>query len=348
VHEFFAAGLVQSAINNPQLTIMKALITGATGFVGSHIVDQLLEKQYSVRCLVRKSSDMKWLNGKPIELVYGDVFDEHALQNAVSGVEYVYHSAGLTKAKTKEEYFRANATGTKNLLDATLRQNPSLKRFVHVSSGAAVGPSQTKAPIDETARPHPITTYGKSKWQAEEECTKVMKTLPLTIVRPPAVFGERDKDVFEFFNTFAKGLQPMVGFSEKYVSLIHVTDLVRGIILAGESPNTVGQTYFITSKDVYGWKEIGEATRVVMNRRALRIRIPEAGIYLIAAFAELFSTLSPKPALINFEKAKDMVQNYWTFSHEKAKRDFGFEQQISLEEGIRRAVEWYKREGWLK
>jgi nucleoside-diphosphate-sugar epimerase len=324
-----------------------ALVTGGTGFVGSHIVDQLLEKEYSVRCLIRKSSDTKWLNRKRVALVYGDLFDENAMREAVSGVDYIYHSAGLTKAKTKEEYYRANSTGTKNLLEATLQHNPRLRRFVHVSSGAAVGPSETKIPIDETAKPHPLTTYGKSKLQAEEECATAMGNLSITIVRPPAVFGERDKDVFEFFNTFAKGLQPMVGFSEKYVSLIHVTDLARGIILAGESANTVGQAYFITSKEVYGWKEIGEVTRKVMNRNALRLRIPEAGIYAIAAFAELFAMFSPKPALINFEKAKDMVQNYWTFSHEKAKRDFGFEQQISLEEGIRRTVEWYTREGWL-
>lgn len=345
VHQY--SKFQESAINNPKPAIMNALVTGGTGFVGSHIVDQLLEKRYSVRCLIRKSSDTKWLNGKPIEFVYGDLFDEIAMEQAVRGVDYIYHSAGLTKAKTKEEYYRANATGTKNLLETTITHNPNLKRFVHVSSGAAVGPSQTKTPIDEAAQPHPLTTYGKSKSQAEEECARVSDKLPITIVRPPAVFGERDKDVFEFFNTFAKGLQPMVGFSEKYVSLIHVTDLVRGMILAGESLNTIGQTYFITSKEVYGWKEIGEVTRSVMNRRALRLRIPEAGIYIIAAFAEFFSMFSPKPALINFEKARDMVQNYWTFSHEKAKRDFGFEQHLSLEEGIRRTVEWYKREGWL-
>ncbi len=327
---------------------MKALVTGGTGFVGSHLVDLLLQKNYSVRCLIRKSSDTKWLNGKGIEYVYGDLFDHNALRDAVNGVDYVYHCAGVTKAKTKQEYYRGNAEGTKNILDAALKHNPQLRRFVHVSSGAAVGPSSSRIPITEEAPAHPLTTYGKSKWQAEEDCRKVMDRLPITIVRPPAVFGQRDKDIFEFFSTMSKGLQPMVGFSEKYVSLIHVTDLVRGIILAGESGKTVGQTYFITSKEVYGWKEIGEVTRKALNRSALRLRIPEGGIYVIAAFAEFFSTFSLKPALINFEKARDMVQDYWTFDHSKAKRDFGFEQQVSLEEGIHRTVDWYKKEGWLK
>jgi len=329
-------------------TFVKALVTGGTGFVGSHLVDVLLQKNYFVRCLIRKSSDTKWLKGKPIEFVYGDLFDENALREAVSGVEYIYHAAGVTKAKTPEEYYKGNATGTKNILEAAIKHNPALKRFVHVSSGAAVGPSASKTPITEEAPARPLTTYGKSKWKSEEECLRVMDKLPITIVRPPAVYGPRDKDIFEFFSTMSRGLQPMVGFKEKYVSLIHVGDLVRGFVLAGESAKTTGQTYFITSKEIYGWKEIGEVTRKVMNRSALRLRIPEAGIYVIAVFAEFFSMFSPKPALINLEKARDMVQDYWTFDHTKAKRDFGYEQQLSLEEGIRTTVEWYKKEGWLK
>lgn len=326
---------------------MKALVTGGTGFVGSHLVDILLKKKYAVRCLIRKSSDTKWLNDKPIEFVYGDLFDEHALREAVSGVDYIYHSAGVTKAKKKEEYYRANATGTKNILEATLKHNQKLKRFIHISSQAAVGPSETRTPITEERPANPLTTYGKSKWNAEEECHRLMDKFPITIVRPPVVYGERDKDVFEFFNTYKKGLQPMVGFSEKLVSMIHVVDLVRGIVLAGESEKTTGQTYFITSLRQYGWEEIGEATRKAMNKGALRIRLPEFAIYIIAAFAEFFSLFSPKPALINLEKARDMVQNYWTCDPSKAKRDFGFEQEISLEEGIRRTVEWYAEMKWL-
>lgn len=326
---------------------MKALVTGGTGFVGSHLVDFLLQRNYHVRCLIRKTSDTKWLKEKPVEFVYGDLFDENALREAVSGVEYIYHSAGVTKAKTKAEYYRGNATGTKNILEATLKHNPTLKRFVHISSQAAVGPSESRTPITEDRPANPLTTYGKSKWQAEVECHRVMDKLPITIVRPPVVYGERDKDVFEFFNTYKKGLQPMVGFSEKLVSMIHVADLVRGIVMAGESDKALGQTYFITSTRQHGWEEIGEATRKVMNKGALRIRLPEFVVYIIAAFAEFFSLFSSEPALINFEKAKDMVQDYWTCDASKAKRDFGFEQEISLEEGIRRTVEWYVERKWL-
>jgi dihydroflavonol-4-reductase len=326
---------------------VKALVTGATGFIGSHLVEFLLKKNYTVRCLLRKTSSTVWLKNLPVEFVYGDLFSEDALREAVQGVEIIFHSAGVTKAKTKEEYYRGNATGTKNLLEAVRRQNPALKRFVHVSSQAAVGQSATKAPITEDAPAHPITTYGRSKWQAEEECLRMMPGLPITILRPPVVYGPRDKDVFEFFSTMKKGLQPIVGFGEKYVSMIHVGDLVRGFAMAAESPVAQGQTYFISSKQIYDWRQIGDATKRIMDRFVLRIRIPEPGVYVVAAFAELFSRFSTKPALINFEKARDMVQDYWTADASKAKRDFGFEQEISLERGIEDTVRWYKVQGWL-
>jgi len=326
---------------------VKALVTGGTGFIGSHLVELLLTKQYTTRCLIRKSSDTRWLNGLPLEFVHGDLFDERALREAVSGVDYIYHSAGLTKAKTSEEYYRANTIGTRNLLEATAAHNPRLKRFVHVSSQAAVGPSPTREPITEETKPHPITTYGKSKWKSEEECMRFFDRLPITIVRPPAVYGPRDKDIFEFFRTMSRGLQPMIGFHEKYVSLIHVKDLVRGFVLAGESSKANGQTYFLSSKQVYGWKELGETTRKIIDRFALRLRVPESAVYAVAAFAELFALFSPKPALMNFEKARDVVQDYWTCDSSKAKRDLGFEQQISFEDGARETVEWYRKHGWL-
>ena len=326
---------------------MKVLVTGGNGFIGSHLVELLLSRHYSVRCLVRTTSDLTWVKGLAVEFIHGDLFDHDALRKAVENVDYVFHSAGVTKAKTKEEYYRGNTTGTKNLLEVTRTYNPSLKRFVHVSSQAAVGPSPSRVPIDEDTPAHPITTYGKSKWQAEEECLKVSNTLPVTIVRPPVVYGPRDKDVFEFFHTLKKGLQPTVGFGEKLVSMIHVQDLVRGFVMAAESDVAAGRTYFISSKGVHGWKEIGEAAQNAMNRKALRIRLPESVVYVVAAFAEFFSLFSSKPALINFEKARDMVQDYWTCDASRAKQDFGFEQEISLEEGIRNTVSWYKEHGWL-
>lgn len=325
-----------------------ALVTGGSGFIGSHLVEQLLNKGYTVRCLLRKTSSMEWLKDLKIDIVYGDVFDTQALAHAVRGVEYVYHSAGLTKAKTPDEYYRANAEGTRNLLQAVQAHAPDLKRFIFLSSQTAAGPSPSATPVTEDFPSAPITTYGKSKLQAEVECRKFEDRLPITIVRLPAVYGPRDKDMFEFFSTVRKGLQPVVGFGEKYVSLLHVADVVRGLIMAGESEKSVGQTYFLSSKKIYGWMEVGQVTRKILGRKALTVKIPEAGVYVVATFAEFLALFSKKPALINYEKARDMVQNYWTCDSAKAKRDFGFEQQVGLEEGVRDTVTWCLKQGWLR
>jgi dihydroflavonol-4-reductase len=326
---------------------MKILVTGATGFIGSHLVALLLSKGHHVRCLVRKTSNLIWLKELSVEYMYGDIYDDAALRQAVDGVQYIYHSAGLTKAKTREEYFRANAEGTQRLLRAAAEAAPGLSRFLHVSSQAAAGPSTTRDPIDESVPPHPITTYGRSKYQSELECRAFEGRVPCTICRPPAVYGPRDKDVFEFFHTMSRGLQPMIGIHDTYVSLIHVKDLVRGFVMAAESPITVGQTYFISSSNVYTWKEIGEVTREALGKFALRVRVPVFGVYGIAAVAEFLAKFSSKPALINLEKARDMVQTFWTCDASKAKRDFGFEQEVSLKEGVLDTVQWARTQGWL-
>jgi nucleoside-diphosphate-sugar epimerase len=326
---------------------MRVLITGATGFIGGHLTEALHNKGYQLRCLVRKTSDLQWIKHLPIEYVYGDLFDTQVLTRAMKDVEYIYHLAGVTKAKTKEEYFTGNHLATKNLLNAVLASQANLKRFIYVSSQTAVGPTLAGESVDETTPFHPITTYGISKMEAEKECLALMGQLPITIVRPPAVYGPRDKDVFEFFNTMNKGLQPMIGFNNKTVSLIHVKDLVDGIILAGEHENGLRQTYFISSERFYNWKEVGEVTSRVIGKKALRLKIPEFGVYIIATVSELFSLLSRKPVLLNLEKARDIVQNAWTCSIAKAQRELNFRESFTLEEGIKNTVAWYRQHHWL-
>ncbi|MBI1804043.1 MAG: NAD-dependent epimerase/dehydratase family protein [Ignavibacteria bacterium] len=328
---------------------MRVLITGATGFIGSHLTEALHAKGHQIRCLVRRTSNLVWIKHLPIDYIYGDLFDHDVLKKAVDTIDCIYHLAGITKAKTKAEYFLGNHIATKNLLQAILASNSRLTRFVHVSSQAAVGPSLNGKAVDEETPFHPITTYGVSKMEAEKECLVVRDRIPITITRPPAVYGPRDKDVFAFFNAMNGGFQPMIGFNNKLVSLIHVKDLIGGIVLAGEHPKATGQTYFISSNRYYGWREVGEVTaRVMGKKRVVRLRIPEFGVYTIAAFSELFGLLSSKPVLLNFEKARDIVQDAWTCDISKATRELGFREAFTLEEGIRNTVEWYRQQGWLK
>ena len=326
---------------------MRALITGATGFIGSHLAEALHQKGISLRCLIRKTSKTVWIKHLPVEYIYGDISDYESVKIAARGVDHIYHVAGLTKAKTSAEYFKANHAATRILLKAALEVNPSLKRFIHISSQAAVGPGEPGNPVDEQTPFHPITAYGMSKMESERECLRVMDRLPVTIIRPPAVYGPRDRDVFEFFHTLNMGLQPLIGFNEKHVSLVYIHDLIDGIVLAAEHPKGNGQTYFISSERFYSWKEIGDLTARIMNKRPLRLHIPEFGVYAVSAFAEAFALFSKKPALLNFEKARDIVQDAWTCSVAKAKAEIGYREQVSLEKGISETVAWYKKNSWL-
>lgn len=335
-----------TAQNQAQISVF---VTGATGFIGSHLVDELLKKNYKIKCLVRKTSNLRWLEGKPVEFVYGGLFDNETLSEAVRGVDYVYHIAGVTFAKKKEEYYSGNRDATRNFLEVCFKSNPALKRFLFVSSQTAVGPSPDKDhPVDETTPYHPITTYGRSKMEAERAVVEYFDKMKCTVVRAPAVYGERDVAVLEYFKAMSRGLQALIGYKEKLVSLIHGLDLVHGIILAAESERAASQIYFISSEKFYTWKEVGELTTRLMGNRNIRIKIPHFVVYTVGAFAQSFSIFSKKPAILNLEKCKDLTRQYWTCSVEKAKRELGFTEKLGLEKGIKQTIEWYRKEGWIK
>jgi nucleoside-diphosphate-sugar epimerase len=324
-------------------------VTGATGFIGSHLVDELLKKGYKIKCLVRKTSNLRWLEGKPVEYVYGGLFDNEILAEAVKEADYVYHIAGVTFAKTKKEYFRGNSEATKNFIEVCYKTNPHLKRFLFVSSQTAVGPSPDKDhPVDESTGYHPITTYGRSKMEAEKAVIEYFDKMKCTVVRAPAVYGPRDVAILEYFKAMSMGLQALVGFQEKLVSLIHGLDLVDGIILAAEAQAAVSQIYFITSEKFYSWKEVGGMTTRLMGKKSIRIKIPHFAVYTVGAFAQFFSMFQKKPAILNIEKCKDITRQYWTCSPEKAKRELGFKENLGLEKGFAQTIEWYRKAGWIK
>lgn len=327
---------------------MKALVTGGTGFIGSHLVDKLLEKGYEVKCFTRKSSNLRWLTGKPVEIVCGSFFDDTSLHKAVEGVDYVFHIAGAVMAKTKQGFYISNQLATKNLAEACIKYNKNLKRFVYLSSGTVCGPSKSGKPIIETDDCNPITTYGKSKLEAEKELLKRIEELPLTIIRPSAIYGPRDEAIYQYFLAVSKGLISLIGFSDKHVSMIHIHDLINGIMLAAENEKALGQIYNISSEKNYSWKEIGDVCRKVIGRKTITLRLPHFIVYASGAVSQLLGYLSPKGAVFNIEKAKDFTQKYWTFSPEKAVKELGYKQEISLEEGVKDAINWYKQNSWMK
>jgi nucleoside-diphosphate-sugar epimerase len=269
------------------------------------------------------------------------------LESIFSDANLIYHVAGVVKSKKPEGYFKGNVEVTKNLLDATVKYAKNLNRFIYVSSQAACGPSTKDHPKTEEDPLTPITNYGKSKKAAEELVHTYYDKLPITICRPPAVYGQRDTEILIFFKTFNSGLFTTIGMNDKTVSLVNVKDLVKGIYLASITPQANHQTYFIASEKFYTWSEIGNVTSKVLNKKALHIKVPHFIVYTLAFFAELFSMFSQNAATLNIEKAKDIVQEYWTCDTSKAVRELGYRQEISLEEGIKDTIEWYKQMNWL-
>ena len=314
---------------------MKALVTGSTGFVGSHLVEKLLHRDYKVRCLVRPETKLEYINDLPVELVHGTYSDPESLNSAVKDVDYVYHVGGVTKSRTKSGYFNGNHQSTAALLRAVTGANPDLKRFILVSSLTAVGPGRGSEPVDETTPYHPVTTYGRSKMEAEKECLAMIPDIPITIIRPPAVYGPRDKDMYAFFKSVNGHLVPLSGFGRKVLSFVHVYDLVDGIVAAAEHPNAAGGIYFISNDEVYDWKQLGEIAGKILGKRTLNIKIPHIALYTVAAISESIARFQGKAALINIEKARDGVQNNWLCSPKKARTELGFKRSCRLKKESR-------------
>lgn len=326
---------------------MKALVTGSTGFIGSHLVEKLIARDYSVRCLIRKSTRLEYVNELPVDFVKADYGDIDSLRAAVEGVDYIFHIGGVTKAKDKRVYFLGNQVSTRNLLAAVTRYNPGVKRFVLASSLTAVGPGKGADPVDETTPYHPITTYGRSKMEAEKECVSVSSSLPVTIVRPPAVYGPRDKDIFEFFSSVNRHLIPLSGFGRKMLSFVHAYDLVDGIIAAAEHPAAAGQVYFISNEEIYDWGMLGDFAKKRLGTWAIKVRVPHFLLFTIAAISESIAGMQGKAALVNIEKARDGVQSNWLCTAKKASDELGFKTKLSLEEGVAITIDWYKKNGWM-
>lgn len=324
-----------------------AVVTGANGFVGSHLVDLLLNKNFIVRCITRKSSNLKWLNSKKVEIYDCGLKDKEGLRKVFKDAEYIFHVAGVVKSKTPEGYFEGNVETTKTLLETALEFRNTIKKFLIVSSQTVTGPSLNGLPVDETSECHPITTYGRSKLAEEQLAKEYMDRLPITICRAPAVYGERDTEILIFFKTFNSGLLTTIGFDEKKLSLIHVLDLVNGFYLAALSEKSAGEIYFISSEKFYTWKEVGDITSKILNKKPLKVKVPHSIVYTLAGIAQFFAIFSSKPATLNIEKAKDITQKNWICDTSKASKQLGYRQNISIEGGIKRTCDWYKEMNWI-
>jgi len=321
-------------------------VTGGTGFVGSHLVECLLARGYTdVRCLVRR--DARWLEGLDVTLVTGDMNDEEALRTLVGGAEQVFHVAAMTRARSWEAFHRANVEGTENLLRAAENAGTNIRKIVLTSSLAAVGRSSSAMP-DETVPLHPVSMYGRSKMEMERVAHTFMDRLPITVVRPPAVYGPRETDIFSFIQTLEHGICPIIGRGhEPALSLVHVTDLVTGMVGAAESDASTGKTWFMGSDEAYSWYQIRDAVREALGRRVITVHVPRAVVPLVGALSEWTGRILGRYPPLNREKAAEIIHAATMCTSENAKRVLGFRPQIALADGMRQTIEWYREAGWL-
>ena len=273
--------------------------------------------------------------------------DPDSIFQAVGDADVIYHLAGVTKAKNNDGYFVGNYQATLNLLDASLKYGPAHQKMVFVSSQAAGGPSFDGKPINEDCEPRPVSVYGQSKLMAEAAVMDFNRERPSTVIRPPSVYGPRDRDIYVFFKKVCQGLLPLPGSGTQKVSMVHVDDLVEGIWLAGQSEKANGRLYYISGEGEYDWQTIGRFVARALGERPITVHIPIWLVDVVSYLSIGVAKLQGKPALLNRDKVREMKQVAWVCSNARAKDELGFKPGIGLEEGLAATAAWYRKMGWL-
>jgi nucleoside-diphosphate-sugar epimerase len=328
---------------------MRVLLTGGSGFLGSWVAEQLAGEGHVVKALVRPASDRRALEKLPgVEFAPGAIEDRASLTPAVEGVDAIVHVAGIVKARRPADFFGVNTQGTKNLLDAALARG-GLKRFVYVSSLAAMGPSADGQPLPEDATPHPVTHYGRSKLEAERAVLAAGARLPVTVIRPPMIYGPRDRETLAFFTSIRNGLLPIVGDGGNTLSVIYVADCAAAVVRAATAEGAPsGKAYFVEDGVVYVWREAVKEIESAMGRRALvRVGMPMGVVKMAAAATQLWGALTNTAQMLTLDKVNELTQQHWVCSGDGARRDLGWTAKVQWREGVREAVKWYREQGWL-
>lgn len=318
------------------------LVTGGTGFIGSHLLDHLSAASAKARCLVRPRKNPLTLP-PGIELAYGDLSTGDGVEAALRDATVVIHLAGVTKALGAQHYYAGNARGTATLAKAMAGRNI---RFVHVSSLAAGGPSADGIPVLEDQAAHPVSDYGRSKLEAE----RIVRDLfpAAVIIRPPVVYGPRDTDVFQLLKSISRGWMLQIAGCERWFSAIFVKDLVEGLLAAASHPDAAGRLYYMAHRKPVSWSDFGETAGSIMGCRLRVVRAPLPAARAMGVLAEVWAHATRKPGIISRDKITESQCQWWTCDSSRAASELGVEANTSLENGLAQTLAWYKKAGWLK
>ena len=324
---------------------MKALVTGATGFLGAWLVRLLLERGHGVRGLVRPGRTLGALEGLGIEEARGDVTDPASLTRAVEGCDWVFHLAGLRSAPRREDFMRVNAGATHTLLAACLAGAPALKRFVLAGSLAAAGPSREgKREEDGFA---PVEWYGESKAEAERIALSFADRLPVAVARPPRIVGPGDRENLFFFKLARAGVVLAFSGPTRPLSFIDVEDCARGLLALAERPEAAGQSFFLASPERTDLESVQLEVASALGVRPRKVRLPSSILRAAAVAADAVSLVAGTRLLLNRKLAAQLLAPGWTCDPSKARRVLGFEAAVSLGQSVARAARWYQEQGWL-
>jgi nucleoside-diphosphate-sugar epimerase len=321
-----------------------ALVTGGTGFIGSHLVADLVAKGWTVRCLVRPSSNLQWLDGLSIQPITADLADADtsAIRKALDGVSTVFHFAGVTSSASDDRYTRVNAEGTRRIVTAMDEISPGA-HLVFCSSIVAAGPVKGKKTINETDSAKPMSLYGKSKLAAESIVEE--SGLRYAIVRPPLVYGPRDKAVFSLFRFISHGYAPHLTTTNQKLSMVHVSDLVDGIQLIVE--NDGRGIYYMTDGPPHTWEELMKAIGAALGKEPKFISVSPGLADFVAKFEQVRGKVMGGKPFITPDRLNELFQTDWTCSDVRARLDLEYEPKVSLAEGIKSTAAWYRQAGWL-
>lgn len=326
----------------------RVLITGASGFVGYHLIEEALNAGLEVFAAMRASSDKSHLASFNIQYVSLDYENVGLLKAELEDkrYDYIIHAAGTTKAKTRADYDLVNASYTRNLALAALQSDIHLKKFVFVSSLAAVGPlTDLSAKIKDNAPLHPVTNYGASKMLAEQYLAE-LPSLPLITIRPTAVYGPREKDLFILFNSINKGLEPHIGSFRQQLSFVYVKDLVKVIIAALNVPG-IHKAYNISDGAAYDRYALAVYTKKALNKKTFKFHLPVAIVSLLARLMDFLYANSKNTPALNKEKMAELTAINWACDIENAVTDLSYAPAFNLEKGIMQTIKWYKLNNWL-
>jgi len=326
---------------------VRILLTGGTGFLGGHLAGRLAAAGHSLRALTRGRDDGGVLAGSGAELLRGTLEDAASLQAAVAGVETVIHAAGLIRARRAADYHAVNAAGTLRLLEACAAADPPPRRFVLVSSQAAQGPSPGGRPLREEEEARPVSDYGASKRAGEVAARGFSDRMEIVVLRPPAVYGPRDRETLEFFRVAGAGLRPRFPFGDLRLVMVHVEDLAAGILAAAEAPGAAGGTFALCHPEVLTFGGVLDLMAAALGRRGVAVPLPRSLLWCAAALHEGAAAVTGRVPLLSFDKARELTARAWTSDPSAAGRVLGWEARIPAAEGIPATAAWYREAGWL-